>query len=349
MAWRSARRPCPTPSRTPSSPGSAHRSPDAQAVARAGAVIGRCFVPDVLAGIMDVPPEALDEPLQELVDNFVLDAARRTRAVRLPPPAPARRDLPERAGSATAGGSTPGPASSGADSRGSRRSTPRVHYERAGLRREAFETALAGARDGGARCPPTARRSSCIAGPSTTCRTTSSRASGRRSSRRTPTRRWPSRRTTIAERLALRGRRRLSRGRRAGARRSRAWRPRSTCGAATAVRRRSGWRRCGELLAELDAPADDDREVDRCRAPTSRSSWRRRYIDARDCRGARASWSTLVRDSARSARRPGVARWPPTGRTRLTDVVDGRRRATAWRGSARRRGRPSAPAARRRA
>src|SRR5664279_3152885 len=51
----------------------AQRSPEAQAAARAGAVIGRCFVPEVLAGIMDVPPEALDAPLQELVDSFVLD------------------------------------------------------------------------------------------------------------------------------------------------------------------------------------------------------------------------------------------------------------------------------------
>ena len=50
-----------------------HLSPEAQDVARAGAVIGRCFVPDVLAGIMDVPAETLDGPLQELVDNFVLE------------------------------------------------------------------------------------------------------------------------------------------------------------------------------------------------------------------------------------------------------------------------------------
>ena len=49
-------------------------SPEAQATARAGAVIGRCFVPDVLAGIMDLPPDAIEAPLQELVDQFVLDA-----------------------------------------------------------------------------------------------------------------------------------------------------------------------------------------------------------------------------------------------------------------------------------
>ena len=51
----------------------AQRSPEAQAAASAGAVIGRCFVPEVLAGIMNVPPEALEAPLQELVDHFVLD------------------------------------------------------------------------------------------------------------------------------------------------------------------------------------------------------------------------------------------------------------------------------------
>ena len=50
-------------------------SPEAQALAQAGAVVGRCFVPDVLAGIMDVHPESLDEPMQELIDHGVLVAA----------------------------------------------------------------------------------------------------------------------------------------------------------------------------------------------------------------------------------------------------------------------------------
>ena len=40
-----------------------------------GAVIGRCFVPDVLAGDHGRPPEALDEPMQELIDHGVLVAA----------------------------------------------------------------------------------------------------------------------------------------------------------------------------------------------------------------------------------------------------------------------------------
>ena len=48
-------------------------TPEAQAVARSGAVIGRCFVPEVLAGIMDVPADSLEEPLRELIDEHVLD------------------------------------------------------------------------------------------------------------------------------------------------------------------------------------------------------------------------------------------------------------------------------------
>jgi DNA-binding CsgD family transcriptional regulator len=47
-------------------------SPDARDVARAGAVIGRCFSPDVLAGVMDRPLAELDAPLQELEDAAIL-------------------------------------------------------------------------------------------------------------------------------------------------------------------------------------------------------------------------------------------------------------------------------------
>jgi len=123
----------------------AHRSPEAQAAARAGAVIGRCFVPEVLAGIMDVPPEALEAPLQELVDHFVLDppglrglydfrhqllrdALYRTI------PAWERRRFHARAGEF------------GAQLEGASEIHASVHYERAGLRRQAFEAAVAGAR-----------------------------------------------------------------------------------------------------------------------------------------------------------------------------------------------------------
>src|SRR4029079_5295454 len=41
-------------------------SPEAGEVARAGAVIGRCFRPDVLAGVMDRPTGEVDPPLEEL-------------------------------------------------------------------------------------------------------------------------------------------------------------------------------------------------------------------------------------------------------------------------------------------
>ena len=50
----------------------ARRSPDAREVAQAGAVIGRCFMPDVLAGVMDRPLGELEDALQELVDHGFL-------------------------------------------------------------------------------------------------------------------------------------------------------------------------------------------------------------------------------------------------------------------------------------
>lgn len=123
-----------------------HLSSEAQAVARAGAVIGRCFVPDVLAGIMDVPVDAVDAPLQELIDHAVLwppgerglydfrhqllrDAIYRSV------PAANRRRFHARAGEF------------GAQLEGQSEVHSSLHYERAGLRRRAFETALAGARD----------------------------------------------------------------------------------------------------------------------------------------------------------------------------------------------------------
>jgi DNA-binding CsgD family transcriptional regulator len=123
-----------------------HRTPEAQAVVRAGAVVGRCFSADVLAGIMDRPQEAIEQPLQELVDHFVLypPAARgvydfqhellRDAIYRSVPPGERRR-LHARAGEF------------GAELEGQSDIHSSLHYERAGLRRQAFETALAGARD----------------------------------------------------------------------------------------------------------------------------------------------------------------------------------------------------------
>ena len=53
-------------------------SPEAQAVARAGAVVGRSFIPSDLAGVMNLPVNSLDEPIQELVDHDVLDPVHRS-------------------------------------------------------------------------------------------------------------------------------------------------------------------------------------------------------------------------------------------------------------------------------
>jgi DNA-binding CsgD family transcriptional regulator len=47
-------------------------SKDAQAVARAGAVVGRCFSPDVLAGMVDRPLADLEPTIGELVDAAIL-------------------------------------------------------------------------------------------------------------------------------------------------------------------------------------------------------------------------------------------------------------------------------------
>ncbi len=124
----------------------AHLSPEAQAAAGAGAIIGRSFSLDVLAGIMDLPPAALDDPLQELVDNVVLDAPGerglydfRHQLLRdvlyRTIPAAERRRFHARAGEF------------GAQLEGASEIHASVHYERAGLRREAFEAAVVGARE----------------------------------------------------------------------------------------------------------------------------------------------------------------------------------------------------------
>ncbi len=47
-------------------------SEDARLVARAGAVVGRCFSPDVLAGMVDRPLAELEETIGELVDAAIL-------------------------------------------------------------------------------------------------------------------------------------------------------------------------------------------------------------------------------------------------------------------------------------
>jgi DNA-binding CsgD family transcriptional regulator len=50
----------------------ARLSDDARAVAQAGAVVGRCFSPDVIAGLMDRPLNELEPTLKELVDAAII-------------------------------------------------------------------------------------------------------------------------------------------------------------------------------------------------------------------------------------------------------------------------------------
>ena len=122
----------------------ARLSSEAQAVARAGAVLGRSFVPAVLAGIMNLPVESLDDAIQELVDHDVLDPVRDDKqydfrhqllrdALYRSVPAGERRRYHARA--AEFGGLLEGASSIHAS----------VHYERAGMSEEAFRTAHAAA------------------------------------------------------------------------------------------------------------------------------------------------------------------------------------------------------------
>jgi DNA-binding CsgD family transcriptional regulator len=123
----------------------ARLSADAQQVARAGAVIGRSFVPTVLAGIMNLPVHMLDDPIQELVDHDVLDPVHgdghydfRHQLLRdalyRSLSAGDRRRLHARA--AEFGGMLEGASETHAS----------VHFERAGMTDEAFRTALSAAK-----------------------------------------------------------------------------------------------------------------------------------------------------------------------------------------------------------
>jgi len=120
-------------------------SPEGRAVAQAGAVVGRCFVRDVLAGIMDLPPDTLDAPLQELMDQAFLEPPGvrglfdyrhqllRDALYRTISPGALRR-LHARAGEF------------GAQLEGASEIHASVHFERAGLHVQAFRAALSGAR-----------------------------------------------------------------------------------------------------------------------------------------------------------------------------------------------------------
>jgi DNA-binding CsgD family transcriptional regulator len=122
-------------------------SDGARAAARAGAVIGRCFAPEVLAGIMDRPVADLDAPLQELIESGILfpfefidrgyydfrHQLLRDALYGTVPPAELRH-LHARAGEF------------GKQLVGSSEIHASFHFERAGLQTQAFRAAVAGAR-----------------------------------------------------------------------------------------------------------------------------------------------------------------------------------------------------------
>ncbi len=124
----------------------AQLSPEAREVARAGAVLGRCFIPEVLAGIMDRPVADLDDPIAELMDrSYLYDAGDvgwtdfrhqllRDVLYRSVPPTELRRLHARAAEFGTILDGQSGIHSS-------------VHFERAGLRTQAFRAALAGAEE----------------------------------------------------------------------------------------------------------------------------------------------------------------------------------------------------------
>jgi DNA-binding CsgD family transcriptional regulator len=124
----------------------ARLSDDARAVARAGAVVGRCFVPDVLAGIMDRKVAELDDALEELVESSFLytfswidqgyfDFRHQLLRDALYESVPVRelRRLHARA------------AEFGTQLIGANEIHASVHFERAGLRNQAYRTAREGA------------------------------------------------------------------------------------------------------------------------------------------------------------------------------------------------------------
>jgi len=123
----------------------ARLSPHAQSVARAGAVIGRRFVLDVLAGILDLPVSVLDDPIQELLDHGILDGPSAggsydfrhqllRDALYRSVPAGDKRRYHGRA------------AEFGARLEGASVVHASLHFERAGMPEQAFRAALDGAR-----------------------------------------------------------------------------------------------------------------------------------------------------------------------------------------------------------
>jgi DNA-binding CsgD family transcriptional regulator len=120
------------------------RSPSAQALARAGAVIGRAFDLDLLSAVVGLETEHLSDPLAELADQFVLLPTNQPGrygfrhglicdAIYDRIPEPERRRLHARTADAAVGTDV------GSDA------FLALHFERAGRRADAFEAARRGA------------------------------------------------------------------------------------------------------------------------------------------------------------------------------------------------------------
>jgi hypothetical protein len=125
------------------------RSPRARALAEAGAVIGRGFVIDVAAGVMERSAEQLEAPLQELIDHFFLVETGRPGlydfrhvlirdAIYGSVSEPRRRRMHARA--AELGEGLPGAGDAFAS----------AHFEQAGRSQQAFEASLIAARSASA-------------------------------------------------------------------------------------------------------------------------------------------------------------------------------------------------------
>lgn len=121
-------------------------SPAAQQAARAAAVLGRCFVPEILAVVMDVPAGELDAPLHELVDHAILyphgapDAGFHDFRHQL-----LREALYQSTSEGVRRGYHARAAAFGAGLEGTTDVHASLHFARAGMRAEAYRAASSGA------------------------------------------------------------------------------------------------------------------------------------------------------------------------------------------------------------
>jgi DNA-binding NarL/FixJ family response regulator len=129
----------------------ARLSRDAQAAARAAAVIGRSFGPDVLAGVMDRPEPELDDAIDELIAAGILVPSQSVATGYLDFRHQLLRDaIYDSVSTADLRRLHARAADFGTMLVGATDIQRSVHYERAGLRLEAYRAALAGAAAAGA-------------------------------------------------------------------------------------------------------------------------------------------------------------------------------------------------------